>query len=168
MRIRSACVSVVMALGMTVLGVGTADATGPLSGTKIRNWQTGFVLGVAANSTAGGAQVHYQAESDHLAQKWAIDPVTSTTFMLRNLNSDMCITAVAGGDTESLQQRPCDSRWGEQIFSLEDSSKPSRYLLKNQTHGKCINAYNGSVNDISRVAACSAGSTYQAHSFDVR
>ncbi|MGW7033010.1 RICIN domain-containing protein [Streptomyces xanthophaeus] len=168
MRVRSACVSAVMALGMTMLGVGTADATGPLSGTKIRNWQTGSVLGVAANSTAGGAQVQYQPESDHLAQKWAIDPVTSTTFMLRNLHSDMCVTALTGGDTESLQQRPCDSRWGEQIFSLEDSSKPSRYLLKNQAHGKCINAYNGTATDMSRLVACSASNQYQTHSFDVR
>ncbi|MFD3682771.1 RICIN domain-containing protein [Streptomyces sp. NPDC058613] len=168
MRIRSACVSVAVALGMTVLGVGTADATGPLSGTKIRNWQTGLVLGVAANSTSGGAQVQYQAETDHLAQKWALDPVTNTTFMLRNLHSDMCVTAVAGGIAESLQQRPCDPRWGEQIFSLEDASKPNRHLLKNQAHAKCINAYNGNANDISRVDTCTATSAYQTHSFDVR
>ncbi|MET8739955.1 RICIN domain-containing protein [Streptomyces sp. NPDC004728] len=168
MRIRSACVMVAVALSATVLGVGTADATGPLSGTKVRNWQSGYVLGVAANSTVGGAQVQYEVDTDNLAQKWAIDPVTSDTFMLRNLNSDMCVTAVGGADTEALQQRPCDARWDEQIFSMEASSKANRYQLKNQAHNKCLNP--GTVNNgaYARVVACSATNGWNAHSFDVR
>ncbi|MEU0634329.1 RICIN domain-containing protein, partial [Streptomyces sp. NPDC005989] len=138
MRIRSACVMAAAVLTTTVLGVGTADATGPLSGTKVRNWLTGAVLGVAGNSTVGGAEIQYQVDTDNLAQKWAIDPVTSTTFLLRNLNSDMCVTAVGGGDNEALQQRPCDVRWDEQIFSMEVSSKPNRYNLKSQAYNKCV------------------------------
>ncbi|MFE7311161.1 RICIN domain-containing protein [Streptomyces sp. NPDC057546] len=168
MRIRSACVMVAVALSATVLGVGTADATGPLSGTKVRNWNTGFVLGVAGNSTVGGAEVQYQADTDNLAQKWAIDPVTSTTFLLRNLNSDMCVTAVNGADLEALQQRPCDSRWDEQIFSMDNSSKPNRYQLKNQAHNKCLVPYATTAPTYARVAACSATNGYMTHSFDVR
>jgi len=60
MRIRSACAMVAVALSATVLGTGTADAVGPLSGTKVRNWQVGYVLGVAGNPTVGGAQIQYQ------------------------------------------------------------------------------------------------------------
>ncbi|MFB6713498.1 MULTISPECIES: RICIN domain-containing protein [unclassified Streptomyces] len=168
MRIRSACVMVAVALGATVLGVGTADATGPLSGTKVRNWQTGFVLGVAGGSTVGGAQIQYEADTDNLAQKWAIDPVTSSTFLLRNLNSDMCVTAVGGGATEALQQRPCDPRWDEQIFSMEASSKPNRYQLKNQAYNLCLNPYASTAPTYARVVACSATNGYQTHSFDVR
>ncbi|MEU2133124.1 hypothetical protein [Streptomyces sp. NPDC018352] len=67
MRILSACVGVAVALAATVLGAGTADATGPLSGTKVRNWQTGFVLGVATNSTVGGARIQYQNGTDDQA-----------------------------------------------------------------------------------------------------
>ncbi|MFI6730376.1 RICIN domain-containing protein [Streptomyces sp. R-74717] len=168
MRIRSACAVLAVALSATVLGVGTADATGPLSGTKVRNWQTGLVLGVAGNSTVGGAEVQYQADTGDLTQKWAIDPVTSSTFLLRNLNSDMCVTAVGGGDLEALQQRPCDSRWDEQIFSMEVSSKANRYQLKNQSHSKCMIPYAGSGTTYARVAACNTGNAYMTHSFDVR
>ncbi|MFE4329003.1 RICIN domain-containing protein [Streptomyces sp. NPDC056831] len=168
MRIRSACVMVAVALSATVLGVGTADATGPLSGTKVRNWMTGYVLGVAGNSTVGGAEVQYQSDTGDLAQKWAIDPVTSSTFMLRNLNSDMCVTAVSGGDTEALQQRPCDPRWDEQIFSMEVSSKPNRYQLKSQAHGKCVNPATTGAPAFARVVLCSTAYTYNTHSFDVR
>ncbi|MCP9211517.1 RICIN domain-containing protein [Streptomyces sp. NEAU-Y11] len=167
MRIRSACVMVALALGATVLGVGTADATGPLSGTKVRNWQTGYVLGVAGNSTVGGAEVQYQADTNDLAQKWAIDPVTRDTFLLRNLNSDMCVTAVAGGDTEPLQQRPCDSRWEEQTFTMADSGKPNRYQLRNLAHSKCMHPYASTAPTYPRLYACST-TTWQAHSFDVR
>ncbi|MFF1417490.1 RICIN domain-containing protein [Streptomyces sp. NPDC058280] len=168
MRIRSACAVIAVALSATVLGVGTADATGPLSGTKVRNWQTGFVLGVAGNSTVGGAEVQYQADTGDLAQKWAVDPVTSSTFLLRNLNSDMCVTAVGGGDLEALQQRPCDSRWDEQIFSMEVASKPNRYQLKSQAHSKCLVPYAGTAPTYARVAACSPTNGYMTHSFDVR
>ncbi|MFJ7497979.1 RICIN domain-containing protein [Streptomyces sp. NPDC097727] len=167
MRIKAACALVAVTLAATALGAGTAEATGPLSGTKVRNWQTGFVLGVAGNSTVGGAQILYQTDTDDLAQKWAIDPVTSSTFMLRNLNSDMCVTAVT---TQSavFQQRPCDARWDEQIFSMEDSSKPNRYQLKNQGSGMCLNPAVASVNSTANGVACSATNPYQTHSFDVR
>ncbi|MFB8039273.1 RICIN domain-containing protein [Streptomyces sp. NPDC056004] len=168
MRIRSACVMAAVALSATVLGVGTADATGPLSGTKVRNWQTGFVLGVGGNSTVGGAEIQYQSDTDALAQKWAIDPVTSDTFLLRNLNSDMCVTAVGGGASEALQQRPCDSRWDEQIFSMQASSKPNRYQLKNQAYNLCLNPYLSTAPTYARVVACSATNGFQTHSFDVR
>ncbi|MGW2088611.1 RICIN domain-containing protein [Streptomyces sp. NPDC001880] len=168
MRIRSACATIAVALSATVLGVGTADATGPLSGTKVRNWQTGYVLGVAGNSTVGGAQIHYEVDTDNLAQKWAIDPVTSTTFLLRNLNSDMCVTAVGGGASEALQQRPCDSRWDEQIFSMEEASKPSRYQLKNKAHNLCLNPSTAGAPAYARVVGCSTTNGYNAHSFDVR
>ncbi|MFE4328990.1 RICIN domain-containing protein [Streptomyces sp. NPDC056831] len=168
MRIRSACAVIAVALSATVLGVGTADATGPLSGTKVRNWQTSFVLGVAGNSTVGGAEVQYQADTGDLAQKWAIDPVTSSTFLLRNLNSDMCVTAVGGGDNEALQQRPCDSRWDEQIFSMEVSSKPNRYQLKNQAYNKCLVPNLTTAPTFARVFACNAANGYMTHSFDVR
>lgn len=168
MRIRSACAMLAVALSATVLGVGTADATGPLSGTKVRNWQTGHVLGVAGGSTVGGAQIQYQVDTDDLAQKWAIDPVTSSTFMLRNLNSDMCVTAVGGGDAEALQQRPCDARWDEQIFSMEVSNKANRYQLKNEAHNKCVNPAAVSAPTYARVVACSATNGYNTHSFDVR
>ncbi|MFF1644505.1 RICIN domain-containing protein [Streptomyces sp. NPDC058240] len=167
MRIRSACVMVAVALSATVLGAGTADATGPLSGTKVRNWQTGFVLGVAGNSMVGGAEVQYQADTGDLAQKWAIDPVTSSTFMLRNLNSDMCVTAV-GGSGETLQQRPCDPRWDEQIFSMEVSSKANRYQLKNQANNLCLNPSNLGAPVNARVIACQTNNNYNTHSFDVR
>ncbi|MFE7395217.1 RICIN domain-containing protein [Streptomyces sp. NPDC057557] len=167
MRIRSACAVLAVALSATVLGVGTADATGPLSGTKVRNWQTGYVLGVAGSSTVGGAQVQYETDTGDLAQKWAIDPVTSNTFLLRNLNSDMCVTAVGGGQTEALQQRPCDPRWSEQIFSMEDS-KPSRYQLKNQAYNTCLNPSSVGLPAYARLATCSATNPYNAHSFDVR
>ncbi|MFE7395196.1 RICIN domain-containing protein [Streptomyces sp. NPDC057557] len=168
MRVRSACAVLAVALSATVLGVGTADATGPLSGTKVRNWQTGFVLGVAGNSTVGGAEVQYQADTDNLAQKWAIDPVTSSTFMLRNLNSDMCVTAVGGGGSEALQQRPCDPRWDEQIFSMEASVKSNRYQLKNQAHNLCLNPAGVAAPTYARVVGCSTVNNYNAHSFDVR
>ncbi|MFD5505816.1 RICIN domain-containing protein [Streptomyces sp. NPDC127061] len=168
MRIRSACVMVAVALSTTVLGVGTADATGPLSGTKVRTWQTGFVLGVAGNSTVGGAQVQYQADTGDLAQKWAIDPVTNDTFLLRNLNSDMCVTAVGGGDTEAIEQRPCDSRWAEQTFTMVDSGKPSRYLLRNLGHNKCMQQWATTAPTYARLAACAPTNTYQTQSFDVR
>ncbi|MEU0840088.1 RICIN domain-containing protein [Streptomyces sp. NPDC005962] len=167
MRIRSACIMVAVALSATVLGVGTADAVGPLSGTKVRNWQAGFVLGVAGNSTVGGAQIQYQDDTNDLAQKWAIDPVTRDTFLLRNLNSDMCVTAVGGGDSEALQQRPCDSRWEEQIFTMVDSSKPSRYQLRNVAHNKCLNPTTTTAPSYARVLPCNPN-TYQIHSFDVR
>ncbi|MGK4582480.1 RICIN domain-containing protein [Kitasatospora sp. HPMI-4] len=169
MRIRSACAIVALALGATVLGAGTADATGPLSGTKVRNWQSGFVLGVAGNSTVGGEGIQYQTDTNDLAQKWAIDPVTTTTFLLRNLNSDMCITAV-NSNGDALQQRPCDPRWSEQIFSLLDSSKPNRYLLKNQDRGTCMNPANVSVGAYAVLVDCAAnvGHGYTQHSFDVR
>ncbi|MFB6879137.1 RICIN domain-containing protein [Streptomyces sp. NPDC056323] len=101
-------------------------------------------------------------------EKWAIDPVTSTTFLLRNLNSDMCVTAVNGADLEALQQRPCDSRWDEQIFSMDNSSKPNRYQLKNQAHNKCLVPYATTAPTYARVAACSATNGYMTHSFDVR
>jgi hypothetical protein len=159
---------VAVALAATALGAGTADATGPLSGTKIRNWQTGYVLGVAGNSTVGGAQIQYQTDTDDLAQKWAVDPVTSNTFLLRNLNSDMCVTALGGGNTEALQQRPCDPRWAEQIFSMEDASKPSRYQLKNQAHNLCLNPGTTGVPSYARVIGCSTTNNYNTHSFDVR
>ncbi|MFD0344755.1 RICIN domain-containing protein [Streptomyces sp. NPDC127117] len=168
MRIRSACVMVAVALSTTALGVGTADATGPLSGTKVRNWQTGFVLGVAGNSTVGGAEVQYQADTDNLAQKWAIDPVTSSTFLLRNLNSDMCVTTVGGSDSEALQQRPRDSRWDEQIFSMDNSSKLNRYQLKSQAYNKCLIPYLTTAPTYARVIACNATNAYMTHSFDVR
>ncbi|MFJ5720265.1 RICIN domain-containing protein [Streptomyces sp. NPDC093149] len=168
MRIRSACAVLAVTLSATVFGVGTADATGPLSGTKVRNWQSGFVLGVAGGSTVGGAQVQYEVDTDNLAQKWAIDPVTSSTFMLRNLNSDMCVTAVGGGDAEALQQRPCDARWDEQIFSMELSSKANRYQLKNQAHSKCMNPGTVNAPAYARVIACNATNNYNTHSFDVR
>ncbi|MFD7498017.1 RICIN domain-containing protein [Streptomyces sp. NPDC059832] len=168
MRIRSACVMAAAMLTATVLGVGTADATGPLSGTKVRNWQTGFVLGVAGNSTVGGAEVQYQADTDNLAQKWAIDPVTSSTFLLRNLNSDMCVTAVGGGNTEALQQRPCDPRWDEQIFSMEASTKVNRYQLKNQAHNLCLNPGSTGAPIYARVTACSTANYHNTHSFEVR
>ncbi|MFB6717622.1 MULTISPECIES: RICIN domain-containing protein [unclassified Streptomyces] len=170
MRIRSACAVLAVALSATVLGVGTADATGPLSGTKVRNWLTGYVLGVAGSSTVGGAQIQYQADTDDLAQKWAIDPVTSSTFLLRNLNSDMCVTAVGGGASEALQQRPCDPRWDEQIFSMEASSKPNRYQLKNQAYNLCLNPGSVSAPTVARVIGCSTTSinNYNTHSFDVR
>ncbi|WP_432587527.1 RICIN domain-containing protein [Streptomyces sp. HD1123-B1] len=168
MRIRSAAVMVAVALSATVLGVGTADAVGPLSGTKVRAWQSGFVLGVAGNSTVGGAEVQYQVDTNDLAQKWAIDPVTRDTFMLRNLNSDMCVTAVGGGGTEALQQRPCDSRWEEQTFTMVDSSKPSRYLLRNLAHNKCVQQYNVTAPTYALVLGCNSASLYQTHSFDVR
>ncbi|WP_030561760.1 RICIN domain-containing protein [Streptomyces aureocirculatus] len=167
MRFRSACLSVVVALAATVLGVSSADAA-PLSGTKIRSWQLGHVLGVAGNSTVGGAQIQYQNDTDDLSQKWAVEPVSNTTFMLRNLHSDMCVTAVSGGDAEAIQQRPCDSRWDEQIFSLEDSSKPSRPLLKNQAHNKCMQTYAGNTTSFARLAGCAPTSGWQTHSFDVR
>lgn len=167
MRIRSTCVMVAVALSATVLGVGTAEATGPLSGTKVRNWQTGYILGVAGNSTVGGAEIQYQVDTNDLAQKWAIDPVTRDTFLLRNLNSDMCVTAVAGGDTEALQQRPCDPRWEEQTFTMVDSTKPSRYQLRNLAHNKCLHPYGSTAPVYARVYACVAN-TYQIHSFDVR
>ncbi|MEU0839847.1 RICIN domain-containing protein [Streptomyces sp. NPDC005962] len=168
MRIRSAAVMVTVALSATVLGVGTADAVGPLSGTKVRAWQSGYVLGVAGNSTVGGATVQYQTDTDDLAQKWAIDPVTSDTFMLRNLNSDMCVTAVDGGATEALQQRPCDSRWQEQTFTMAASSKPNRHLLRNLAHNKCMQQYNTTTPTFAFVSGCSTANNYQAHSFDVR
>ncbi|MFI9630211.1 RICIN domain-containing protein [Streptomyces sp. NPDC052042] len=168
MRLRSACVSFAVALGITALAAGTANAVGPLSGTKVRNWQTGYVLGVAGNSTVGGAQIQYQQDTGDLAQKWAIDPVTSSTFLLRNLNSDMCVTAVGGGSTEALQQRPCDSRWDEQIFSMEASSKPNRYQLKNQAHNLCLNPGTTAANAYARVIACGDTNNYNTHSFDVR
>jgi hypothetical protein len=167
MRFRSACLSLVVAVAATVLSVGTADAA-PLSGTKIRSWQMGHVLGVTGNSTVGGAQIQYQDDSDALSQKWAVEPVSNTTFMLRNLHSDMCVTALNGGDAEALQQRPCDSRWDEQIFSLEDSSKPSRPLLKNQAHNKCMQTYGGNTSSYARLYACTPTSGWQTHSFDVR
>ncbi|WP_238545481.1 MULTISPECIES: RICIN domain-containing protein [Streptomyces] len=168
MRIRSACAVVAVALSATVLGVSTADATGPLSGTKIRNWQTGFVLGVAGNSTVGGTSIQYQTDTNELAQKWAIDPVTSGTFLLRNLNSDMCVTAVGGGGSEPLQQRPCDPRWDEQIFSMEASSRPNRYQLRNQAYGLCVNPDVAGVNANARVIGCSTANNYNTHSFEVR
>ncbi|WP_230992738.1 RICIN domain-containing protein [Streptomyces endocoffeicus] len=168
MRIRSACAMLAVALSATVLGVGTADAVGPLSGTKVRAWQSGHVLGVAGNSTVGGATVQYQTDTDDLAQKWAIDPVTTNTFMLRNLNSDMCVTAVDGGATEALQQRPCDSRWQEQTFTMADSSKPNRYLLRNLAHNKCMQQYNVSAPTYALVLGCNSANNYQTHSFDVR
>ncbi|MFE5095822.1 RICIN domain-containing protein [Streptomyces sp. NPDC056638] len=168
MRIRSACAVLAVALSATVLGVGTADATGPLSGTKVRNWHTGYVLGVAGGSTVGGAQVQYEVDTDNLAQKWAIDPVTSSTFLLRNLNSDMCVTSVSGGGTEALQQRPCDPRWDEQIFSMEASGKPNRYQLKNQAYNLCLNPGSTGVPTYARVTACSTTNSYNTHSFDVR
>ncbi|MGW3466214.1 RICIN domain-containing protein [Streptomyces olivaceoviridis] len=169
MRLRTACVGVAVALAATALGAGTAHATGPLSGTKVRNWQTGFVLGVAASSTVGGAAIQYQSDTDELAQKWAVDPVSKTTFVLRNLNSDMCITALTGGDAEALQQRPCDPRWDEQVFTLEDSSRPNRYQLKNQAHNKCMNPANAGVNSYARLITCSPPTNpYNTHSFDVR
>lgn len=168
MRIRSTCVMVAVALSATVLGVSTADAAGPLSGTKVRSWQAGHVLGVAGNSTVGGAEVQYQTDTNDLAQKWAIDPVTRDTFLLRNLNSDMCVTAVAGGDTEALQQRPCDPRWEEQTFTMDDSSKPNRPLLRNVAHNKCMQQYAGTAPSYARLYACIRTSTWQMHSFDVR
>ncbi|MEU0809829.1 RICIN domain-containing protein [Streptomyces sp. NPDC005970] len=148
--------------------MSTADATGPLSGTKVRSWQAGHVLGVAGNSTVGGAEVQYQTDTNDLAQKWAIDPVTRDTFLLRNLNSDMCVTAVAGGDTEALQQRPCDTRWDEQTFTMDDSSKPNRPLLRNVAHNKCMQQYAGTAPTYARLYACTRASTWQMHSFDVR
>ncbi|MFE7113783.1 RICIN domain-containing protein [Streptomyces sp. NPDC057575] len=168
MRIRSACAMIAVALSATVLGAGTADATGPLSGTKVRNWQSGYVLGVAGGSTVGGAQIQYEVDNDSLSQKWAIDPVTSSTFLLRNLNSDMCVTAVGGGSTEALQQRPCDARWDEQIFSMEDASKANRYQLKNQAHNLCLNPAATGANANARVIGCSATNNWNTHSFDVR
>jgi hypothetical protein len=168
LRFRSACISFAVALAATVIGTGTADAAGPLSGSKIRSWQTGAVLGVAGNSTVGGTQIQYQTDTDDLAQKWAIEPVTNTTFLLRNLHSDMCVTAVGGGETEALQQRPCDPRWDEQLFSLDASSKISRPLLKNQAHNKCMQQYAGTTPTFARLTACNAASTWQTHSFDAR
>ncbi|MFD7621866.1 RICIN domain-containing protein [Streptomyces sp. NPDC059802] len=169
MRIRSACVMVAAALSATVLGVGTADATGPLSGTKVRAWASGLVLGVASNSTVGAAQLQYQTDTDALAQKWAIDPVTSTTFLLRNLNSDMCVTAMSGSTADALQQRPCDPRWEEQTFTMADSSKPNRHLLRNLAYNKCMQQLSSSaVPTIAVLNDCAPTNNYQAHSFDVR
>ncbi|MFF0296334.1 RICIN domain-containing protein [Kitasatospora sp. NPDC004614] len=169
MRIRSTCAIAALALGATVLGSGTADATGPLSGTKIRNWQTGAVLGVAGNSTVGGALLQYQSDTGDLAQKWAIDPVTSNTFLLRNLNSDMCVTVLGTSTNGSeVQQRPCDSRWDEQTFTMIDSSKPSRYQLRNQAFNMCLYPYSASAPSAVYVAGCSASNNYATHSFDVR
>lgn len=139
-----------------------------MSGTKIRTWQNGTVLGVAGNSTVGGAQIQYQNDTEELAQKWAIDPVTTDTFMLRNLNSDMCVTAVSGADSEALQQRPCDPRWEEQTFTLEKSNKPNRYRLRNVAHNKRMQTYSSSPPSHARVYACGDNYTYQPHSFDVR
>ncbi|MBC2869460.1 RICIN domain-containing protein [Streptomyces mexicanus] len=151
---------------MTALAAGSATAAPPLSGTKIRSWQSGHVL--AVTDTVGGSQVQYQTDTDALSQKWAVEPVSSSTFLLRNLSSDMCVTAIGGGDTEALQQRPCDPRWDEQLFSLEASGKPSRYLLKNQGHNKCLQQYNSTAPTYARLYACSPASTWQIHSFDVR
>ncbi|MFJ6618938.1 RICIN domain-containing protein [Kitasatospora sp. NPDC091335] len=104
----------------------------------MRSWQTGFVLGVASNSTVGGTVIQYQTDTDQLAQKWAIDPVTTTTFLVRNLNSDMCINVVGTGANGEIQQRPCDSRWDEQIFQpggleqarpLQHQERRSRQVL---------------------------------------
>jgi hypothetical protein len=88
--------------------------------------------------------------------------------MLRDLNSDMCVTAVGGGSAEALQQRPRDPRWDEQIFSMEDSSKPSRYQLENQAFNLCLNPGTTGANSYARVVACSATNGYNTHSFDVR
>ncbi|MFI9786818.1 RICIN domain-containing protein [Kitasatospora sp. NPDC051984] len=167
-RIRSVCVVAAVAVGATTLGVGTADATGPLTGTKIRTYQTGWVLGVTNN--VGGSSVLYQFDTDDLSQKWAVGPVSTTTFLLRNLSSDMCITAVTGAAGEALQQRPCDPRWDEQVFSLEDSSRTNRYLVKNQAFGKCLNPSTGAVNTTATLVACASNITngYTQHSFDVR
>ncbi|MGC4998403.1 RICIN domain-containing protein [Streptomyces sp. DT195] len=167
MRIRSAITTAAVLLCATQLAAGTANATGPLSGTKVRNWQTGLVLGVAGNSTAGGAQIQYQNDTDELAQKWAVDPVTRDTFVLRNLNSDMCVTAVGTG-SEAFQQRPCDPRWDEQIFSMEDASKPNRYQLKNAALNFCMNPSTVGAGAAARGVACSATNGYNTHSLEVR
>lgn len=166
MRIKAAGVVVAVALAATALGAGTADAAGPLSGTKIRDWQTASVLGVVGNSTAAGAQLQYQTDSDSLAQKWAVEPVTNTTFMLHNLNSDMCATAV-NTVSDVFQQRPCDPRWDEQIFSLEDSVKPNRFQLKNQGTNQCLNPSTSATVVTARGAACAPNNNYYAHSFEV-
>ncbi|ADI10623.1 hypothetical protein SBI_07503 [Streptomyces bingchenggensis BCW-1] len=152
-----------------MLGVGTADATGPLSGTKVRAWASGYVLGVAGNSTVGAAQLQYQTDTDALAQKWAIDPVTRDTFMLRNLNSDMCVTAMSGSTADALQQRPCDPRWEEQAFTMADSSKPNRPLLRNLAYNKCMQQLSSvAMPTIAVLNDCASTNNYQAHSFDVR
>lgn len=169
MGARSICATVAaVVLSVLVFGAGAAHAAGPLTGTKVRNWQTGFVLSVAGGSTVGGAQIHYQTDTDDLSQFWAVEPVTTDTFLLRNLNSDMCVTAIAGGASEPLQQRPCDVRWREQVFSLEESSTPSRHLLRNLAHGSCLHPYAGTANTFARLYACTATTTWQMHSFDVR
>lgn len=79
----------------------------------------------------------------------------------------MCVTAVGGGDTEALQQRPCDPRWEEQTLTMVDSSKPSRYQLRNVAHNKCIHPAGTTAPTYPRLIACSANG-YQIHSFDVR
>ncbi|MER7707690.1 RICIN domain-containing protein [Kitasatospora sp. NPDC097605] len=168
MRKRSTCFALALALGTTVLSAGVADATGPLSGTKIRSWQTGFVLGAASNSTVGGTVIQYQTDTDQLAQKWAIDPVTTTTFLVHNLNSDMCMNVVGTGANGEIQQRPCDSRWDEQIFSLKDSSKPGRYSIKNDALGKCFQLASTGANSGVYLHTCTPTNAYQVTSFDVR
>ncbi|MET8563529.1 RICIN domain-containing protein [Streptomyces flaveolus] len=167
MRFRIACISLAAALSVTALGVSTAHAVGPLSGTKVRNWNSGFVLGVAGNATTGHAQITYQTDTDDLAQKWAIDPVTSDTFMLRNLNSDMCITALNNSAT-GIVQRPCDPRWDEQVWKMIDSGKASRWQLQNQALSQCLNPASTGANANARVIACSATNDWNTHSFDVR
>ncbi|WP_433248654.1 RICIN domain-containing protein [Streptosporangium sp. CA-135522] len=166
MRIRSACAMVAVALSATVLGMGTAHATGPLSGTKIRDWKSGAVLGVSGNSVVGGAGLQYQTDTNDLAQKWAIDPVTKDTFMMRNLHSDMCVTLIGGGG-EAIQQRPCDPRWEEQIFTMIDSAKPHRYRLRNVAQNLCLSPATTAVPIHAVLYACDTD-PYQIHSFDVR
>lgn len=168
MRVRSIVAAAGAALlSVAALGAGTADAAGPLTGTKVRNWQLGFVLGVAGNSTVGGAVIQYQNDTDDKAQFWAVEPVTSDTFVLRNLNSDMCVTQI-GAAGSALQQRPCDPRFEEQVFSLIESSRPNRYQLKNADTGQCLNPSTTGVNGAARLVACSTTNAYNTHSFDTR
>ncbi len=66
------------------------------------------------------------------------------------------------------QQRPCDARWEERVFTLEDASRPNRYMIRNLAFNQCLTSSTTSVPTTATIETCTTTHTYVTHPLDVR
>ncbi|MCM3626826.1 RICIN domain-containing protein [Paenibacillus glycanilyticus] len=126
---------------------GNANQKWELIGTgdgyyKLKNANSGKVLGMSGGSTGDGAPVIQWAESGSTNQNWSLAPVAhidlTKTYSITNLNSLKALGTVnnSAGDGAQIEQRTYSADSASQKWQFEYAD--GYYKIKNANSGKYI------------------------------
>jgi hypothetical protein len=105
----------------------------------IRSIINNQVMDITGISQDAGAIVHNWDWWGGNNQKWYVEPVDNTWFMLRSVNSSKCVSAAGSGYTQQI----CNNADNKQLFRIE-AQKPvpivpnTDYGIVNKISGNCM------------------------------